>query len=178
MPEGDARPPGVPGLRRRGRRRTAVPCPRDSGRARPGSRIPPDNLTVIATKFGLVPGRVAGAHRLGLRHPRHHRSAVLVLARRLGRPSTRPVSRWGRWTHLPQRPRRVPRPCNVFVSHRVLLVVKSASEGEFEAFVRANAAGLSQLARLLSADPAAAEDLAQATLLRAWRSWPRVRAAG
>jgi len=34
MPEGDARPPGVPGLRHRGRRRTAVPCPRDSGRAR------------------------------------------------------------------------------------------------------------------------------------------------
>jgi RNA polymerase sigma-70 factor (sigma-E family) len=55
--------------------------------------------------------------------------------------------------------------------------VRSASEGEFEAFVRANAADLSQLARLLSADPAAAEDLAQATLLRAWRSWPRVRAA-
>lgn len=36
---------------------------------------------------------------------------------------------------------------------------------------------LSKLARLLSSDPAAAEDLLQSTLLRAWRSWPKVRAA-
>jgi hypothetical protein len=83
MPGGDARPPGVPGLRRRGRRRTALPCPRDSSRARPGSRIPPDNLTVIATKFGLVPGDGYGGYVIGSR-PHYVRRACGVSLKRSG----------------------------------------------------------------------------------------------
>jgi RNA polymerase sigma-70 factor (sigma-E family) len=55
--------------------------------------------------------------------------------------------------------------------------VRVEADGEFESFVDLAAPDLSKLARLLSSDPAAAEDLLQSTLLRVWRSWPKVRAA-
>jgi RNA polymerase sigma-70 factor (sigma-E family) len=55
--------------------------------------------------------------------------------------------------------------------------VRIESDGDFEAFVALAAPDLSRLARLLSSDPAAAEDLLQSTFLRVWRSWPKVRVA-
>jgi RNA polymerase sigma-70 factor (sigma-E family) len=55
--------------------------------------------------------------------------------------------------------------------------VRIESDGDFEAFVALAAPDLLRLARLLSSDPAAAEDLLQSTLLRVWRSWPKVRVA-
>jgi RNA polymerase sigma-70 factor (sigma-E family) len=48
---------------------------------------------------------------------------------------------------------------------------------DFEGFVTASAARLTQLAILLTRDRPAAEDLLQATLLKLWRSWPKVAAA-
>ena len=50
-------------------------------------------------------------------------------------------------------------------------------DGSFNDFVKAEGPSLSRLARLLSGDSAAAEDLVQVALLRAWKSWPRVSAA-
>ena len=50
-------------------------------------------------------------------------------------------------------------------------------DGAFNDFVNAEGPSLYRLARLLSGDSAAAEDLVQVTLLRAWKSWPRVSAA-
>jgi RNA polymerase sigma-70 factor (sigma-E family) len=55
--------------------------------------------------------------------------------------------------------------------------VRVDSDGDFEAFVALASADLSRLARVLSSDPAAAEDLLQSTLLRVWRSWPKARVA-
>jgi RNA polymerase sigma-70 factor (sigma-E family) len=52
-----------------------------------------------------------------------------------------------------------------------------AAEREFHDFVVARSGALAGLARLLAADADAAEDLLQITLLRAWRSWRRVRQA-
>ena len=51
------------------------------------------------------------------------------------------------------------------------------ADREFHDFVVARSGVLAGLARLLAADPDAAEDLLQVTLLRAWRSWPRLRQA-
>lgn len=51
------------------------------------------------------------------------------------------------------------------------------TDGHFHDFVMSRTPGLSRLARLLSPDSGAAEDLVQVTLLRAWRSWPRVTGA-
>ncbi len=48
---------------------------------------------------------------------------------------------------------------------------------DFAVFVADSATDLARLARVLSSDPASAEDLLQSTLLRVWRSWPKVRAA-
>jgi RNA polymerase sigma-70 factor (sigma-E family) len=52
--------------------------------------------------------------------------------------------------------------------------VRVDADGHFHDFVVSRTPGLSRLARLLSSDSGAAEDLVQVTLLRAWRSWPRV----
>jgi RNA polymerase sigma-70 factor (sigma-E family) len=52
-----------------------------------------------------------------------------------------------------------------------------AAEREFHDFVVARSGALAGLARLLAADADAAEDLLQVVLLRAWRSWRRVRHA-
>lgn len=52
-----------------------------------------------------------------------------------------------------------------------------AAEREFHDFVVARSGTLAGLARLLTADADAAEDLLQVVLLRAWRSWRRVRQA-
>lgn len=51
------------------------------------------------------------------------------------------------------------------------------ADGEFETYVRGHTTELVRLARTLSADSAAADDLLQTTLLRVWRSWSRVQAA-
>ncbi|MBO3741860.1 SigE family RNA polymerase sigma factor [Actinoplanes flavus] len=48
----------------------------------------------------------------------------------------------------------------------------------FEAFVRESAAGLLRLGNALTLDSAAAEDLAQETLIRVGTSWSRVRRDG
>ena len=48
---------------------------------------------------------------------------------------------------------------------------------EFDEFVAARASALLRTAHLLTADPAAAEDLLQDTLVRAWSRWSRVRRA-
>ncbi|NYT92600.1 SigE family RNA polymerase sigma factor [Salinispora sp. H7-4] len=48
----------------------------------------------------------------------------------------------------------------------------------FEAFVRQSAAGLLRLGNILTLDRAAAEDLAQETLIRVGLAWSRVRADG
>lgn len=48
---------------------------------------------------------------------------------------------------------------------------------DFEVFVTATGSSLTRLAVLLTSDHAAAEDLLQSTLLRLWRSWPKVAAA-
>jgi RNA polymerase sigma-70 factor (sigma-E family) len=52
-----------------------------------------------------------------------------------------------------------------------------AAEREFHDFVVERSGALAGLARLLAADHDAAEDLLQVALLRAWRSWRRVRQA-
>lgn len=51
------------------------------------------------------------------------------------------------------------------------------AEATFHDFVVTRSAGLYRLARLLVADPGRAEDLLQTTLLRTWRSWPKVSRA-
>jgi RNA polymerase sigma-70 factor (sigma-E family) len=56
-------------------------------------------------------------------------------------------------------------------------VVRHDLDGSFHDYVVARGPALYRLARLLSADPAAAQDLVQTALLRAWTSWSRVRAA-
>ncbi|MCN0176841.1 SigE family RNA polymerase sigma factor [Salinispora arenicola] len=48
----------------------------------------------------------------------------------------------------------------------------------FDAFVRQSAAGLLRLGNILTLDRAAAEDLAQETLIRVGLAWPRLRADG
>lgn len=48
----------------------------------------------------------------------------------------------------------------------------------FDAFVRQSAAGLLRLGNILTLDRAAAEDLAQETLIRVGLAWSRVRADG
>lgn len=53
--------------------------------------------------------------------------------------------------------------------------MRRADEQDFHEFVVAASAGLARLARMLSADPHASEDLLQATLLKTWSAWPRVR---
>jgi RNA polymerase sigma-70 factor (sigma-E family) len=53
--------------------------------------------------------------------------------------------------------------------------VRRADEEDYREFVVAASAGLARLARMLSADPHASEDLLQATLLKTWSAWPRVR---
>ena len=52
-----------------------------------------------------------------------------------------------------------------------------ADDQDFHDFVVAGSAGLFRLARVLAPDPHAGEDLLQATLLKAWSAWPRVRRA-
>jgi RNA polymerase sigma-70 factor (sigma-E family) len=53
--------------------------------------------------------------------------------------------------------------------------VRGADEQDFHDFVVAASVGLARLARMLSVDPHASEDLLQATLLKTWSAWPRVR---
>jgi len=53
--------------------------------------------------------------------------------------------------------------------------VRRTDEEDYREFVVAASAGLGRLARMLSADPHAGEDLLQATLLKTWSAWPRVR---
>ena len=53
--------------------------------------------------------------------------------------------------------------------------MRRADEEDFREFVVAASAGLARLARMLSADPHSGEDLLQATLLKTWSAWPRVR---
>lgn len=55
--------------------------------------------------------------------------------------------------------------------------MRRADEQDFHEFVVASSADLSRLARMLSADPHTGEDLLQATLLKTWSAWPRVRRA-
>jgi RNA polymerase sigma-70 factor (sigma-E family) len=55
--------------------------------------------------------------------------------------------------------------------------VRADAEREFREFVTARSADLLRLARVLTVDRHAAEDLVQISLLSAWRSWSRVRAA-
>ena len=55
--------------------------------------------------------------------------------------------------------------------------MKGGADREFEAYVAAHAVDLVRLARRLSVDSVAADDLVQTTLLRVWRSWPRVQSA-
>jgi RNA polymerase sigma-70 factor (sigma-E family) len=55
--------------------------------------------------------------------------------------------------------------------------VRGTDTADFHDFVVAGAPGLIRLARMLTADPHAGEDLVQATLLKAWSAWPRVRRA-
>ena len=71
-------------------------------------------------------------------------------------------------------------PCHAvqcFVVTGSLSSVGKAAEREFHDFVVARSGALAGLARLLAADADAAEDLLQVVLLRAWRSWRRVRQA-
>jgi RNA polymerase sigma-70 factor (sigma-E family) len=49
---------------------------------------------------------------------------------------------------------------------------------EFEAFLRQSAAGLLRLGNILTLDRAAAEDLAQETLIRVGLAWSRLRSDG
>ena len=55
--------------------------------------------------------------------------------------------------------------------------VGADAEGDFREFVTARSSELLRLARVLTTDRHAAEDLVQVSLLNAWRSWSRVRAA-
>jgi RNA polymerase sigma-70 factor (sigma-E family) len=55
--------------------------------------------------------------------------------------------------------------------------VRRADEQDFHEFVVAASPDLSRLARMLAADSHAGEDLLQATLLKTWSAWPRVRRA-
>jgi RNA polymerase sigma-70 factor (sigma-E family) len=56
-------------------------------------------------------------------------------------------------------------------------VVRRDLDGAFHDLVMTEGPSLYRLARLLSEDSAAAEDLVQVAFLRAWKSWPRVCAA-
>lgn len=56
-------------------------------------------------------------------------------------------------------------------------MIRRDLDGAFHDFVVAEGPSLYRLARLLSGDSAAAQDLVQDVLLRAWKSWPRVCAA-
>ncbi|MFJ4812435.1 SigE family RNA polymerase sigma factor [Streptomyces longwoodensis] len=56
-------------------------------------------------------------------------------------------------------------------------VVDDAASVEFHAFFEAHYAELSRLARLLTGEPDAADDLAADALLALWHRWDRVRAA-
>lgn len=55
--------------------------------------------------------------------------------------------------------------------------MRREDEQDFHEFVLAVSAHLIGLARMLTPDPHAGEDLVQATLLKAWAAWPRVRRA-
>jgi RNA polymerase sigma-70 factor (sigma-E family) len=55
--------------------------------------------------------------------------------------------------------------------------VRGDAERDFREFVTARSADLLRLAQVLTVDRHAAEDLVQVSLLNAWRSWSRVRAA-
>jgi len=68
-------------------------------------------------------------------------------------------------------------PCNVSPGRGIVTDVRGTDARDFHDFVVAGAPGLLRLARMLSADPHAGEDLMQATLLKAWSAWPRVRRA-
>jgi RNA polymerase sigma-70 factor (sigma-E family) len=65
--------------------------------------------------------------------------------------------------------------CNVSVRRGIVINVRRTDEEDYREFVVASSARLGRLARMLSADPHAGEDLLQATLLKTWSSWPRVR---
>lgn len=65
--------------------------------------------------------------------------------------------------------------CNVSGRHGIFTGVRRADEQDFHDFVVARSPSLARLARMLSADPHAGEDLLQATLLKTWSAWPRVR---
>lgn len=56
-------------------------------------------------------------------------------------------------------------------------MVRRDLDGAFHDFVVAEGPSLSRLARLLTPDPAAAQDLVQSALLRAWKSWSHVCSA-
>lgn len=55
------------------------------------------------------------------------------------------------------------------------MTVRADSERDFHEFVTARSGELLRLAQVLTTERHAAEDLLQTTLLKAWRSWPRVR---
>jgi RNA polymerase sigma factor (sigma-70 family) len=56
--------------------------------------------------------------------------------------------------------------------------VRRRDEAEFEDFARARSQDLMRAAVALTADVAAAEDLVQATLVKAYTHWGRIQAAG
>jgi RNA polymerase sigma-70 factor (sigma-E family) len=66
---------------------------------------------------------------------------------------------------------------NVSVGHGIVRDMRGADARDFHDFVVAGSPALIRLARMLSPDPHAGEDLLQATLLKAWSAWPRVRRA-
>lgn len=63
-------------------------------------------------------------------------------------------------------------------SHSVKATALPPDGSGFDAFVRQSAAGLLRLGNILTLDRAAAEDLAQETLIRVGLAWSRVRVDG
>ena len=60
---------------------------------------------------------------------------------------------------------------------KVMAQAAAGDAREFDDFVAARGSALLRTAYLLTADAAAAEDLLQDTLVRAWSRWSRVRRA-
>lgn len=72
---------------------------------------------------------------------------------------------------------RCPSACNVSTVHGIVTDMRGSNAQDFHDFVVAGSPALTKLARLLTDNVHSGEDLLQATLLRAWSAWPRVRRA-